>query len=191
MADMSVKEKQNQILPLFKNLTALPPETLPEAERMPVSKGWDSYPEIAFSLVSRRTIWERLCTKDCTAKAKDFNDFLNLAKQARNIINEGLFAFVLSVTVQHRDDCQGVILLPTQEVFPDRFIPAEIINRAFKADKKSTNESKDFGNAVTLRESLDQWGGTDKESAEELGSALADFKSHRNPDFTRGRQPKN
>ncbi|GFS50522.1 hypothetical protein TNCV_3197171 [Trichonephila clavipes] len=58
-------------------------------------------------------------------------------------------------------------------------------------DKQGENRDRDFGNAVTLRESLDQWGGTDKESAEELGSALADFKSRHNPDFSRGRQPKN
>ncbi|GFT34517.1 hypothetical protein TNCV_4124951 [Trichonephila clavipes] len=43
--------------------------------------------------------------------------------------------------------------------------------------------ARDFGNAVTLRESLDQWGGTDKESAEELGSALADFKKPPQPRF--------
>lgn len=140
---MTVKDKQAKILPLFKNLTALPPETLPEAERDPRLKGVGFLTRgRLFScfhedhLGEAQTLYETLC------EAKDFSDFINLAKQARDIVNEGLFAFALSVTVLHRDDCQGVILPPIQEVFPDKFIPAETINRALKADKESTNESK-------------------------------------------------
>ncbi|GFV43526.1 hypothetical protein TNCV_1500581, partial [Trichonephila clavipes] len=46
----------------------------------------------------------------------------------------------LSVAVVHRDDSRGVTLPPIQEVFPDRFIPAETINLASKeAKNKSTD----------------------------------------------------
>ncbi|MCF6774932.1 hypothetical protein, partial [Corynebacterium parakroppenstedtii] len=67
--------------------------------------------------------------------AHDFDDFIKLATQARDIVNEGLFVYVLSVAVVHRDDCRGVTLPPIQEVFPDRFVPAETINLAIKESK--------------------------------------------------------
>ncbi|GFT03171.1 hemocyanin D chain [Nephila pilipes] len=140
---MSVKDKQVKILPLFKNLTALPPETLPEDQRDPRLKGVGFLPRgRLFSCFHEDHLSEAQALYEVLYEAKDFNEFLNLAKQARDIVNEGLFAFALSVTVLHRDDCKGVVLPPIQEVFPDRFIPAETINRALKADKKSANENK-------------------------------------------------
>ncbi len=72
--------------------------------------------------------------------AKDFEDFLQLAKQARDVVNEGLFVYVLSVTVAHRDDCKGINLPPIQEIFPDRFIPAETINLASKEARRHSDE---------------------------------------------------
>ncbi|XP_054709529.1 hemocyanin D chain-like [Uloborus diversus] len=140
---MTVKDKQAKILPLFKKLTALSPEPLPEAERdarllkvgvLPRGRLFSCFHED--HLAEAQALYETLY------EAKDFDDFINLAKQARDIVNEGLFAFALSVVVLHRDDCHGVILPPIQEVFPDRFIPAETINRALKVDKQSSNESK-------------------------------------------------
>lgn len=64
--------------------------------------------------------------------AKDFEDFMNLAKQARTFVNEGLFAYAASVAILHRDDCKGVTVPPIQEVFPDRFVPSETISLALK-----------------------------------------------------------
>ncbi|GFS43494.1 hemocyanin G chain [Trichonephila inaurata madagascariensis] len=119
---MIIKEKQDQILPLFEQLTTLtrqqiPPE--PKADR----------------------------------EAADFNDFLALAKQARDVVNEGLFVYALSVAVVHRDDCRGVTLPPIQDVFPDRFIPAETINLASKEAKNKPSEDisveiEDTGNIL-------------------------------------------
>lgn len=60
---------------------------------------------------------------------------MKLATQARQIVNEGLFVYALSVAVAHRDDCRGITLPPIQEVFPDRFIPSETINLALKEAK--------------------------------------------------------
>ncbi|GIY12159.1 hemocyanin D chain [Caerostris extrusa] len=140
---MGVKEKQAKILPLFKGLTALSPEPLPEAERDARLKGVGFLPRgRLFSCFHEEHLGEAQALYETLCEAKDFDDFINLAKQARDVVNEGMFAFALSVTVLHRDDCHGVVLPPIQEVFPDKFVPAETINRALKADKESANESK-------------------------------------------------
>ncbi|XP_015923306.1 hemocyanin D chain [Parasteatoda tepidariorum] len=140
---MTVKEKQSQILPLFKKLTALSPEPLPEAERDARLKGVGALPRgRLFSCFHEDHLGEAQALYEVLYEAKDFSDFINLAKQARDIVNEGLFAFALSVVVLHRDDCKGVVLPPIQEVFPDKFVPAETINRALKADKQGTGETK-------------------------------------------------
>ncbi|GBN36041.1 Hemocyanin F chain, partial [Araneus ventricosus] len=68
------------------------------------------------------------------AVAEDFEDFIHLAKQARFIVNEGLFVFSASAALLHREDSRGLMVPPIQEIFPDRFIPCETINQAIKAD---------------------------------------------------------
>lgn len=72
--------------------------------------------------------------------ATDFDDFIKLATQARDIVNEGLFTYAFSVAVIHRDDCKGVTLPPIQEVFPDRFVPSETINLAIKEAKNHPDD---------------------------------------------------
>lgn len=64
--------------------------------------------------------------------AKDFDELINLAKQARSFVNEGLFVYAVSVAILHRDDCKGIVIPPIEEVFPDRFVPAETVNLAIK-----------------------------------------------------------
>nr|AAZ40336.1 hemocyanin subunit II [Carcinoscorpius rotundicauda] len=65
-------------------------------------------------------------------EAGDFDDFIEVAKEARTFVNEGLFAFACEVAVLHRDDCKGLHVPPVQEIFPDKFIPSIAINEAFK-----------------------------------------------------------
>uniref|UniRef100_A0A1E1WVS7 Putative hemocyanin subunit n=1 Tax=Tityus obscurus TaxID=1221240 RepID=A0A1E1WVS7_TITOB len=87
-------------------------------------------------------------------EAKDFNDFVHLAQEARTFVNEGLFAFAAEVAVLYRPDCKGLSVPPIQQIFPERFVPsatlAEIINKA--STKPAGDESpilvdvKDTGN---------------------------------------------
>nr|CCA94925.1 hemocyanin subunit d [Mastigoproctus giganteus] len=132
---MTVKDKQKEILTLFKGLTSLSHTPLPEAERDPrlhdvgiLERGH------LFSCFHEAHLHEAQELYELLWEAKDFSDFIHLCKQAREIVNEGLFVFAVSVAVLHRDDCHGVRVPPIQEIFPDRFIPAETINRALKAD---------------------------------------------------------
>lgn len=76
--------------------------------------------------------------------AIDFDDFMRLAEQARDIVNEGMFVYSTSVAILHRDDCRGVTVPPIQEIFPDRFIPAETINQAIKSDIRRADDVSRF-----------------------------------------------
>lgn len=66
---------------------------------------------------------------------------MRLAEQARDIVNEGMFVYSTSVAILHRDDCRGVTVPPIQEIFPDRFIPAETVNQAIKSDLRRVDDS--------------------------------------------------
>lgn len=69
---------------------------------------------------------------------------MHLAEQARDVVNEGMYVYSTSVAILHRDDCRGVTVPPIQEIFPDRFIPAESINQAIKSDLRRQDDVSDF-----------------------------------------------
>nr|P02241.3 RecName: Full=Hemocyanin D chain; Short=HcD [Aphonopelma sp.]CAB89499.1 hemocyanin subunit d [Aphonopelma californicum (nom. dub.)] len=135
---MTIADHQARILPLFKKLTSLSPDPLPEAERDPRLKGVGFLPRgTLFSCFHEEHLAEAETLAEALVEAKNFDDFIALATNARAVVNEGLYAFAMSVAILSRDDCNGVVLPPIQEVFPDRFVPAETINRALKVDKVS------------------------------------------------------
>uniref|UniRef100_A0A2I9LP22 Hemocyanin AA6 chain n=1 Tax=Centruroides hentzi TaxID=88313 RepID=A0A2I9LP22_9SCOR len=130
---MTVKEKQARLMPLFKHLTALTREKLPVAQRDDRLKGVGILPRgTLFSCFHARHLAEATELYVTLYGAKDFDDFIHLCEQARQIVNEGMFVYAVSVAVLHREDCKGLTVPPIQEVFPDRFIPTETINRANK-----------------------------------------------------------
>nr|CCA94918.1 hemocyanin subunit d [Euphrynichus bacillifer] len=134
---MALKDKQLRILALFKKLTSVTGDPLPEGDRDDRLK---SFPTLQrghlFSCFNEIHLQESQHLYETLYGAKDFEDFMHLCEQARDIVNEGLFVYSVSVAVLHRDDCKGVTVPPIQEIFPDRFIPAETINLALKADKR-------------------------------------------------------
>nr|CAC44751.1 hemocyanin subunit 3 [Cupiennius salei] len=133
---MTVKEMYDRILPLFEKLTSLTRLQLPVEERDPRLAHVGRLPRgTLFSCFHEKHLAEATELFEILFAANDFDDFIKLATQARNIVNEGLFVYVLSVAVVHRDDCRGITLPPIQEVFPDRFVPAETINLAIKESK--------------------------------------------------------
>uniref|UniRef100_A0A1W7RAD3 Hemocyanin subunit 5 n=1 Tax=Hadrurus spadix TaxID=141984 RepID=A0A1W7RAD3_9SCOR len=130
---MTVKEKQQQVLKLFEHLTSLTEEKIKPEDRDPRLHVVGILPRgTLFSCFHAKHLDEATKLYEVLYFAKDFNDLIQLAKQARDFVNEGLFAYSLSVAILHRDDCKGITVPPIQEVFPDRFIPSETINDAFK-----------------------------------------------------------
>jgi len=59
--------------------------------------------------------------------AKDFDTFIKTAAWARDNVNEGQFAYALSVATIHRDDTAGVVLPPLYEVYPHFYFHASDI----------------------------------------------------------------
>lgn len=136
----SIPEKQALVLPLFEKLTSLTKQALPVDQRDDRLKGVGALPRgTLFSCFHEKHLLEATKLFKVLYAAASFDDFLQLARQARDVVNEGLFAYALSVAVIHRDDCRGVTLPPIQEVFPDRFVPAETINLAMKEAKNDPN----------------------------------------------------
>ncbi|VVC92082.1 unnamed protein product [Leptidea sinapis] len=63
--------------------------------------------------------------------AKDFTTFLKTACWMRMNINEGMFVYVLSVAVRHREDCKGIVLPPPYEIYPYYYVRADVIKNAY------------------------------------------------------------
>ncbi|NP_001301077.1 hemocyanin F chain-like [Limulus polyphemus] len=132
---MTLKEKQDRILVLFEHLTSLTKHQLPEDQRDPRlhDLGHLHRGEL-FSCFHKEHLEEATHLYETLYKAKNFDDFIHLCEEARQIVNEGMFVYAASVAVLHRDDCKGLAVPPIQEIFPDRFIPAETITQAMKDD---------------------------------------------------------
>nr|CCA94921.1 hemocyanin subunit g [Euphrynichus bacillifer] len=138
---MTVKERQDLLLPLFEHMTTLSRESIPPDQRDErLREVGILHRGTLFSCFHEKHLAEATRLYEILHDAKDFEDFFALAKQARDIVNEGLFVYAVSVAVLHRDDCKGVTVPPIQEIFPDRFIPAETINLASKEATLKPNE---------------------------------------------------
>ncbi|CAL1261549.1 unnamed protein product [Larinioides sclopetarius] len=141
-ATMPAQDKQRRILPLFEHLASLTKAILPPEERDQRLKRLGRLPRgVLFSCFHNEHLIEAEELFETLHAAKDFEDFMHLAEQARDIVNEGMFVYSTSVALLHRDDCRGVTVPPIQEIFPDRFIPSETINQAIKADLKRTDDA--------------------------------------------------
>lgn len=148
---MTVQDKQNQILPLFEHLTSLTRGGLDRTESDVRLRRIGRLPRgTLFSCFHSEHLKEATELYQILYKADSFADFIHLAQQARDIVNEGLFVYSASVAILHRDDCRGVTVPPIQEIFPDRFIPAETVNQAVKADLR--RQSPDEEVVVEIQE---------------------------------------
>ncbi|KAL4709002.1 hypothetical protein ACJJTC_005863 [Scirpophaga incertulas] len=63
--------------------------------------------------------------------AKDYESFIKTACWMRLYLNEGMFAYALTVAVRHREDCKGIILPPPYEIYPFYFVRADVIQKAY------------------------------------------------------------
>nr|CCA94927.1 hemocyanin subunit f [Mastigoproctus giganteus] len=138
---MASQDHQKRILHFFKHLAYVTHVALPEDERDPrLKKLGRLHRGTLFSCFHAEHLEEAKELYEALYKAKDFNDFYHLAEEAREVVNEGLYVFAMTVAILHRSDCDGIIVPPIQEIFPDRFIPAESLNRALKADINRTSQ---------------------------------------------------
>ncbi|KAK3915097.1 Hexamerin [Frankliniella fusca] len=89
-----------------------------------VKKFWSMYKQgmlpkgEIFHLYNDSQLKEAIALFDMFYFAKDFDTFIKTAAWARDHVNEGQFAYALSVAVIQRDDTTGVVLPPLYEVYP-------------------------------------------------------------------------
>ncbi|GFT57366.1 hemocyanin F chain [Nephila pilipes] len=135
----SVHEKQVQIVRFFTHSEPRPSKGTYDIDLR--LKGLGRLPKgVLFSDFNVVHLNEARELYEILYEAKDFEDFVILAEQARRLVNEGLFQYALSVAILHRDDLIGVKVPSYQEARPDLFIPAETIFQAIKADRKRTDD---------------------------------------------------
>ncbi|KAK3920996.1 Hexamerin [Frankliniella fusca] len=72
--------------------------------------------------------------------AKDFETFVQTAAWARDHVNEGQFVYALYVATIHRDDCQGVVLPPLYEVYPQFYVHATDLADFYSAKMHHVNK---------------------------------------------------
>ncbi|XP_049773130.1 hexamerin-like [Schistocerca cancellata] len=65
--------------------------------------------------------------------AKDFETFYKTAVWAREHLNEALFVYSFTVAVLHREDTKDVTLPAPYEIYPQLFVNAEVIQKAYDA----------------------------------------------------------
>ncbi|GFT57369.1 hemocyanin F chain [Nephila pilipes] len=156
----TVHEKQLRILPFFKyRLTTPDPPPSPKQDSPGEDlrlKGLGRLPkDVIFSGFNIVHLNEARELYEILYKARDFEDFVLLAEQARRMVNEGLFVYALSVAIMHRDDLIGVKVPPYEETRPDLFIPSETIFQAIKEDRKRKDDETIIVNAFETGSNLE------------------------------------
>ncbi|XP_015923309.1 hemocyanin A chain [Parasteatoda tepidariorum] len=140
-------EKQVRVLKLFERLNvAATGENIPtdQIDARLVGKVGQLASNAFFSCFLPEHLEEARRLIEIFYSAKDFDDFVHLAEQARTFVNSTLFAYAAEVAILHRADSRGVIVPPIQEVFADRFVPADTLLRAFSiATTKPVGDESD------------------------------------------------
>nr|AAX14951.1 arylphorin hexamerin-like protein 2 [Romalea microptera] len=75
--------------------------------------------------------------------AKDYDTFYKTAVWARQHLNEGMFVYSFTVAVLHREDTKDVTLPPPYEIYPQFFVNAEVIQKAYDARLQGQSSSKE------------------------------------------------
>ncbi|GFT90426.1 hemocyanin B chain [Nephila pilipes] len=133
----SASEKQKRVLPLFQYVSFSTKDKFGmRIQRDPRLAGLGVLGRgVLFSCFHEDHLKEATQLYEVLITAPTFEEFLDLCHQCRDYVNEGLFAYSVSVAILHRKDCRGVNLPPVQEIFPDKFVPVETLYEAYKATK--------------------------------------------------------
>ncbi|XP_023936975.1 acidic juvenile hormone-suppressible protein 1-like [Bicyclus anynana] len=99
---------------------------------------------VPFNILEPRHQWEAVTLFNVLYSAKDYTTFYKTAVYFRELINEGLFIYVLSVAILHYPETQGIIIPPIYEVFPSYFHNAEIMNIAQRINSHGKRYVKQY-----------------------------------------------
>nr|DAA79955.1 TPA_exp: hexamerin-like protein 6 [Locusta migratoria] len=154
-ADKELLEKQNKIIRLFYQVQQ--PTIIPEEQEIAksykpienidnyqykdkVEVFWKYYTEYGFvprdevfSIYYKKHFSQAKGLFELFYYAKDFDTFYKTAVWAREYLNPGLFVYSFTVAVLHREDTKFVTLPAPYEVYPQLFVNAEVIQKAYDA----------------------------------------------------------
>lgn len=85
---------------------------------------------VPFSVYEPAHAFEALTLFNVLYSANDYETFYKTAVYLRDIINEGLFVYVLNTVIVQRADTQGITIPLIYEVFPSYFNSGEIMTTA-------------------------------------------------------------
>ncbi|KAJ1522317.1 hypothetical protein ONE63_002614 [Megalurothrips usitatus] len=78
--------------------------------------------------------------------AKDFDTFIQTAAWARDVYNEGQFAYAYYVAVIHREDTYGIVLPPLYEIYPYFYFYGNDLQQFSKAKQLGLNQYSVYTN---------------------------------------------
>lgn len=85
---------------------------------------------VPFTILLPEHRFEAVTLFNVLYSAKDYTIFYKTAAYMREHINEGIFVYVLTAAILHREDTQGIVVPPIYEIFPSYFHNGEIITTA-------------------------------------------------------------
>ncbi|XP_049803476.1 hexamerin-like isoform X2 [Schistocerca nitens] len=164
-AGKELLEKQNKILALFFHVHQ--PSLLKEEQEIAktykpiehvdnyqfkekVEVFWKYYVDVGFlpkgdvfSIYYQKHYYQARALFELFYFAKDFETFIKTAIWAREHLNEALFVYSLTVAVLHREDTKDVTLPAPYEIYPQLFVNAEVIQKAYDAQLQGQVSSKE------------------------------------------------
>nr|AUO15571.1 hexamerin-like protein 2 [Prosarthria teretrirostris] len=87
----------------------------------------------SFSPYYQRDQYDSKALFDLFYYAKDFDTFYKTAVWAKDHVNEAQFVYAFTLAVLHREDTRDVVLPAPYEIFPQLFVNAHVIQKAYDA----------------------------------------------------------
>lgn len=106
--------------------------------------GWLLPRTVPLSLNEPTHVFEVKTVFNVIYSAKDYETFLKTVVYLRDILNEELYLYVLSVAIIHRHDTQGIAIPPIYEILPTYFNNAEIMATAQRINVHGHNLVKHY-----------------------------------------------
>lgn len=85
---------------------------------------------VPFSILDEQHLFEAKTMFNVLWSAKDYDTFYKTAVYLRERVNEGLYVYVLTTAIVHRQDTQGFVVPPIYEIFPSFFNNGEVMTTA-------------------------------------------------------------
>lgn len=109
---------------------------------------------VPFTILDGHQRFEAMTLFNVLFSAKDYSTFYKTAVYFREYVNEGIFVYVLSAAILHRQDTQGIVVPPIYEIFPSYFLNGEIINTAQRINTHGKQWVEHYPSTLVLNDNV-------------------------------------